>query len=98
MIDEGRTLVPFRAIFEALGCAVSYSPRKDGNFVNAMKGEKYLSLKIGSDEMQVGGKTVKLDAAPRIENGRTLVPLRAVSESLNLKVDWDGETKTITIN
>lgn len=98
VIDEGRTLVPFRAIFEALGCAVSYSPRKDGNFVNAMKGEKYLSLKIGSDEMQVGGKTVKLDAAPRIENGRTLVPLRAVSESLNLKVDWDGETKTVSIS
>ncbi len=98
VIEEGRTLVPFRAIFEALGCAVNYSPQKDGNYVNAMKGEKYLSLKIGSDEMQVGGETVKLDAAPKIENGRTLVPLRAVSESLNLKVDWDGETKTVSIS
>ena len=98
VIEEGRTLVPFRAIFEALGCAVNYSPRKDGNYVNAMKGEKYLSLKIGSDEMQVGGETVKLDAAPKLENGRTLVPLRAVSESLNLKVDWDNETKTISIS
>ena len=97
VIKEGRTLVPFRTIFEALGCSVSYSPQKDGNFINAMKGGKYIGLEIGSNEMTVGGASVKLEVAPKIENGRTLVPLRAISEGLDLKVEWDGETNTVSI-
>ena len=44
-----------------------------------------------------GDKVEFTDAAPYINSdSRTLVPLRAIAESLNLKVEWDGETKTAT--
>ncbi len=42
-------------------------------------------------------KKVSLDTAPVITDDRTLVPLRAVSEALDCNVDWNGDTKTVTI-
>jgi hypothetical protein len=44
----------------------------------------------------VNGKTLSLDSAPVIENGRTLVPLRGIFESLHSTPIWDGGTKTVT--
>lgn len=55
------------------------------------------TLKIGSQEMTVEGKTTVLDVAPKIENGRTLVPLRAISEALGAEVTWDEQTQTVTV-
>lgn len=55
------------------------------------------TLKIGSQEMIVQGKTTVLDVAPRVENGRTLVPLRAISEALGAEVTWDEQTQTVTV-
>ena len=54
-------------------------------------------LEIGSNEMTVNDKKVSLDTAPVITDDRTLVPLRAVSEALDCNVDWNGDTKTVTI-
>lgn len=58
---------------------------------------KVTTLKIGSQEMTVEGKTTVLDVAPKIENGRTLVPLRAISEALGAEVAWDEQTQTVTV-
>lgn len=55
------------------------------------------TLKIGSQEMTVQGKTTVLDVAPKVENGRTLVPLRAISEALGAEVTWDEQTQTVTV-
>lgn len=46
-------------------------------------------LEIGSTTALVDGREVELDAAPRIENGRTLVPIRFVAEALGHRVDWE---------
>ncbi|MDP4183309.1 MAG: copper amine oxidase N-terminal domain-containing protein, partial [Bacillota bacterium] len=44
----------------------------------------------------VGGETLTMDSAPVVENGRTLAPMRAIFESLDVYIDWDSKTKTIT--
>jgi hypothetical protein len=97
IIENSRTLVPFRSIFEALDCAVSYSKADGVQTVTANKGDKCITLEIGKNEITVDGKTTQLDVAPKIVNGRTLVPLRAISESLDCKVDWFDDIKTVNI-
>lgn len=44
----------------------------------------------------INGQSKSFEPAPFIENGRTLVPMRAFFESLGADVDWDGETRTVT--
>ncbi len=50
----------------------------------------------GSIGLTINGKVVKLDQPPISENGRTLVPLRVIFESLGAQVQWDNATQTIT--
>ncbi len=95
IIESGRTLVPMRAIFEAFGATVSYEPL--GKVVSGVLGEKIVTLTIGSEKAVVNGKEIILDVPAKIVNGRTLVPLRFVGESLEAKVDWINETRTVVI-
>ncbi|MBO4898061.1 MAG: DUF4163 domain-containing protein [Clostridia bacterium] len=98
IIENGRTLVPMRAIFEALGCDVDYYEGEDGSQnVFANKGGKNISLQIGSADMYTNGDTVTLDVPAKIVGDRTLVPVRAISEALEAAVDWNGNTKTVTV-
>ncbi|MBQ6553651.1 MAG: copper amine oxidase N-terminal domain-containing protein, partial [Firmicutes bacterium] len=94
-IENGTTRVPMRAIFEGLGASVDYDG--ETKTVTAQKGDTKIELVIGSDNALVNGKENKLLVPAEIKNSRTMVPLRFVSEALGAKVDWDGETKTITI-
>ncbi|MCX6083504.1 MAG: stalk domain-containing protein [Caldiserica bacterium] len=57
-----------------------------------------LVLHVGSPTMQVGSSSVVLDALPVIVEGRTLVPIRAVVESLGGTVAWDAGSRTVTIS
>ena len=99
VIENGRTLVPFRAIFEALDCAVSYSqvPGSGTQLVEARKGDDVININITNGKMDRNGSEISLDTAPKIVDGRTLVPLRAVSEALGCQVDWLDDIKTVTI-
>ena len=97
IMENDRTLVPFRAIFEALDCAVSYQRYGELEMVEAQRGSDVVFLQIGSNKMSVNGSEVTLDVAPKIVNDRTLVPLRAVSESLDCTVDWIDESNTAAI-
>ena len=56
-----------------------------------------IKMQIGNKVMDVDGRKVTLDQEPIIKNSRTLVPLRAITESLGAKVEWNEPTKTITI-
>jgi Copper amine oxidase N-terminal domain/Cysteine-rich secretory protein family/Viral BACON domain len=60
-------------------------------------GIKMVELWIGSDIMRVNGETIRLDAPPTIVSGRTVVPVRAISEAFGAKVSWDGNEKKVTI-
>jgi hypothetical protein len=56
-----------------------------------------VKVQIGSDIMTVNGKAVQIDAPAEIMNGRTFLPLRAISEALGAMVDWIAETQGITV-
>lgn len=100
-IVEGRTLVPMRAVFEALGADVTWIGEEQ--MIIATSGSTIIVLKIGAsllnycDISSQENKNITLDVAPVIKDGRTLIPLRAVSEALGATVDWNGETRAITI-
>jgi len=59
--------------------------------------EPRIILTIGSTTALAEGREVELDVAPRIENGRTLVPIRFVAEALGCRVEWDQEHKRVLI-
>ena len=95
IIENDRTLVPLRAIFEALGAEVEW----DGatQTVISAKGDDTCIFQIGNDKMFVNGEAKTLDVAAKIIDNRTLIPLRAVSEAYSCNVEWDGATRTVTI-
>ena len=95
IIIDGRTLVPLRAIFEALGATVDW----DGNTqtVTATRDNKVIKITIGDNKLYVNNNVTVLDVPAQIINDRTLVPVRAVSEAFGCNVDWDGETRTVHI-
>jgi hypothetical protein len=88
-IVGGAMLVPIRAIATATGASIAV---QDGRVIVERAGRR-ISLLPGSAVAQVNGQDVKLNAAPVVENGRTLVPLRML-ESLGLSVTWDPVTRT----
>lgn len=91
----GRVLVPLRGVFEHLGATVFWNPAT--NVVTAQRGDTQVQLAIGSRQATVDGRVVFLDVPATIVGGRTLVPLRFVSEAMGAQVDWDNATRVVTI-
>lgn len=95
MIINDRTMVPMRAIFEALGAEVSWN-----NLTQTAVGEtKKTKVKIiiGKDYLLKNDNIVVLDSPAIIVSDRTLVPVRAIAESLDCKVEWYGDTQVVEI-
>jgi len=94
-IENGRTLVPFRFIGEALGAKIDWiaEEKKAVYELNNIKVE----VIIGSTTAYVNGKPITLEVPAKISNGRTFVPLRFVSEALGASVIWEAQTKRIVI-
>lgn len=90
------TLVPMRAIFEAFGAKVKWDG--DTQSVTAKKKSKTIYMTIGSDEITKNDETVKAQTAPQIIDGRTMIPVRVVSELLGLDVDWNVEDRAVIIS
>lgn len=95
-IRDGRTLVPMRAIFEALGAEVKWD--NDSREASGKLGETVVTLKIDSKTAYVNGQPKELDVPATIVSGRTLVPARFIAESLGAEVGWDNESRTVLIN
>ncbi len=95
-LEQGRTYVPLRGLFELLGAAVTWD--QETQTVDAARGERSVSLTIGQKEARVNDATVLLDAVPRMVNGRTMVPLRFIGESLGDRVEWQSNPKAIKIH
>lgn len=94
-VDSGRTLVPFRALAETMGADVAWNP--ETKTVTMTKGEKEINMVIGSNNALVNGSPVTLDVPPKVVDGRTVIPLRFVGESLDSDVSYNNETKLIKI-
>ncbi len=95
LLEDGRTLVPLRAIFEAMEAEVSWDDRT--KTVYAKRGETHIVLPVGAPSFTKNGTEILLDVPAKIEKGRTLIPLRAVADALGCKVDWQGETRTVLL-
>ena len=89
-IMSGRTMVPVRAIGEVLDANVVWSDAT--RTVTVTKGSNTLYLTAGSYSYTLNGTTNSLDVPVTIVNGRTLVPLRVISESLGAGVLWANNT------
>ena len=82
-----RTMVPMRAIFEALGSTLLYDARR--RLVRASTGGHILALPIGEHLARVDGAVVRIDVPARIVADRTYVPLRFVAQALGATVGYD---------
>ncbi|NLO22423.1 MAG: SH3 domain-containing protein [Syntrophomonadaceae bacterium] len=96
IIENSRTMVPIRAIFEALGAKVEWD--NDTRTVTAVKGSTTVVLPIGSTKPTVNGQVWPLDVAAKISQSRTLAPLRFVGEALGSTVSWEAATRTVSIS
>jgi hypothetical protein len=92
---NGRTMVPLRAIFEAMGAEIEWDNATQT--ATATKGDTVVILTVGSTTPTVNGQVVPLDQPGVIVGGRTLAPLRFVAEAFGGTVAWDGATQTATI-
>lgn len=95
-IINGRTVVPLRAIFEALGAQVEWDDKN--KTVIARKNSEVITIKVGSTTAFVNNKIIELDVPATIIDGRTLVPVRFVSESFGYDVKWDNSSRTVLID
>lgn len=94
-IVEGRTMVPLRAIFEALGADVVWD--KNTRTVLSARNGTLVELGIGSNILVKNGQDIEIDVPAQIMNGRTMVPARAVAESFGVAVEWDKGTRTVLL-
>lgn len=95
-VIQGRTLVPLRPIFEALGVQLTW--QAETKTIIGTKGNINIVLKIGDRQALKGTEVITLDVPPQILYGRTLVPLRFIAESMGTYVSWDGEKKVVRIS
>ena len=86
--DESRTLVPLRATMEAFGATVRWDAETRTALVTL--NETTVACTIGEKRIFRNGTEIPNDAAAVIINGRTYLPIRAVLEALDAKVDWNG--------
>lgn len=100
VIIDGRTFAPVRAIIEPLGAVLNWDP--DERKVTITQGDTTVELWIGKPQAVVNGVTVPLDPqnpalAPIILEGRMLLPIRFVAETLGYEVKWDAADQMISV-
>ncbi|GFN32313.1 stalk domain-containing protein [Paenibacillus xylaniclasticus] len=98
-VTQGTTMVPFRAIAEALNIQVTWSnashtltatKTRDGSKIKVI-------LRSGDKKAIVNGQTKQLNVAPALKNGSLFVPLSFFSTQFGAGVSWNGSTQTVTI-
>ena len=94
-IINDSTMVPMRAVFEKFGASVKWDG--DTQTITAKRKSKTITMTIGSSQAYKNDEAFEMNASPVIISGTTLVPLRAVSELLDLDVSWDEDSRTVTI-
>jgi hypothetical protein len=94
-ISNGKTLVPLRGVFESLGAKVSWDETKQE--VTIIKDEQTLILPLNQNNALKNGEQVVLDVPAQLVNGRTMVPVRFIAETLGGTVEWDANDYAIRI-
>ncbi len=94
-IIDGRTMVPVRAIFEVLGAVVEWDEAT--RTVVSSKADTTVRITIGEYKINKNGLDIAVDVPAQIVDSRTLVPVRAIAESYNCKVEWDEATRSVNV-
>ena len=95
-IVNGRTMVPVRFVAEGLNANVDYNAETDT--VTVTGPGILVEMKINSTTAVVNGEEVQLDVPATIDSGRTMVPLRFISEGFKCKVNFYGESNLVSVN
>lgn len=95
IVIEGRTMVPFRKIFEIFNFKVDWS--ESTSTVLANKGSQIIVLQIDNKKAFINNEQLDLDVPAQLINGRTMVPLRFISENIGATVEWIAQTRTVSI-
>ena len=95
LIENGRTLVPLRAIFETIGATVEWNG--ETQTVTAVKDDVTISLTINNKTATKNGAPIELDVPAKIISGRTLVPVRFIADCFDIGVDWDNEMRQVVL-
>lgn len=106
VIKAGRTLIPVRAVTTALGAQVDWDD-SEPNIVKITKlvmdsnGDEILKvivIDLYTEKVTVNGTLTSLDVPPMLEDNRTMVPIRFVAETFNMKIDWNNYIKGIVVD
>lgn len=96
---DGRVMIPFRAALESMGAAVDYDAAQ--RKVTAKKGDITINFTLMDDTIYIDKNgqqsAITMDVPMLIEEDRTLVPIRFMSEALDMRVGWDGVSETVII-
>ena len=96
IIKDGRTLVPVRGVFEVLGYAVEWD--QTTNTAILSNDTNIVIITVGSHVFITNGTSHSLDVPAQIINNRTMLPLRAVLESVGCTVSWDSGRNAVIVS
>ena len=96
IIEDGSTLVPMRFLFEQMGADVEWD--SETQTATATLDNKAVTFSIDNVNARINNKPAKMDVPARLVNGKTMVPLRFLSENMGYDVDWDADSRTAILN
>ena len=94
-IENGRTLIPLRGVFEKLGAKVDWNKNIQEVVIKDENNE--IEMILGKDKVMVNGTINDIDVPTKMINSRTFAPLRFIVENLGHDVRWDGNTNSVYI-
>ena len=92
---NGRVVVPAREVFEPMGAIVEWKPEEKKAYVLCQN--TLLVLEVGENEAWLNGNITPLDMPAQIINGKIMLPIRFVSETMGFDVLWQELTQSIYI-
>lgn len=95
-VVNDRTMVPLRFLFEKLLANVSWNDATQE--ITVKKDANQIVLKIDSTTAYINGEEKTVDVPPYLDNDKTMIPIRFLTENLGYKVNWDGENNMVVIS
>ncbi|MDD3363718.1 MAG: acetolactate decarboxylase [Syntrophomonas sp.] len=95
VVDNGQCLVPLRPVMEAMGSKIDWNQATSA--VTACLPGVTFTVAPGSPVASVNGREISLPVAPAIRDGVVVVPLRAIADICNIRIDWDSTTSVVTL-
>ena len=95
IIEDGSTLVPMRFLFEQMGADVEWN--SETQTATATLDNTVVTFSIDNINAEVNKTSATMDVPARLINGKTMVPLRFLSENMGYTVEWDADSRTAII-